>query len=178
MANQNEIIHFQKDEGFLMKKIRLMIIVAVLIMAGVIGIFIKANWIPGKYAVKEGDFDQYKPYILVREVHYTGTGWIQTGNENGFFLQEEYADIDLVNGSVLPQMDMYNDEYANIFLCKTEYKGKIKHVAFEDEIDSYYIVEWYPVYPVLRDTILPGWLYPKGFMTEKETAVHQDKIER
>lgn len=158
-----------------MKKIRIIIIVAVLIMAGILGIFIKANWIPGKYAVKEGDFDRYKPYILVQEVHYTGSGWVQTGDESGFFPQEEYADIDLVNGSVLPQMDIYDEEYANIYLCEIEYKGKTKHAAFEDEIDSYYIVDWHPVYPVLRDTILPEWLYPKGFMTKKEAGRTSEK---
>lgn len=160
-----------------MKKIRIIIIAAVLIMAGIMGIFIKANWIPGKYAVKEGDFDRYKPYILVQEVHYTGSGWVQTGDESGFFSQEEYADIDLVNGSVLPQMDIYDEEYANIYLCEIEYKGKTKHAVFEDEIDSYYIVDWHPVYPVLRDTILPEWLYPKGFMTKKEAGRTSEKTD-
>lgn len=160
-----------------MKKIRIIIIAAVLIMAGILGIFIKANWIPGKYAVKEGDFDRYKPYILVQEVHYTGSGWVQTGDESGFFPQEEYADIDLVNGSVLPQMDIYDEEYANIYLCEIEYKGKTKHAAFEDEIDSYYIVDWHPVYPVLRDTILPEWLYPKGFMTKREAGRTSEKTD-
>lgn len=46
------------------------------VMAGIIGLFIKVNWVPGKYAVKESDFSQYEPYILVQEVHYTGTGWV------------------------------------------------------------------------------------------------------
>lgn len=156
-----------------MKKIWTGIIVAVLVMAGVIGLFIKVNWIPGKYAVKESDFSRYEPYILVKEVHYTGTGWVQTGNEGGYFLPEEYVDINLTNGNVLPQMEMYHEDYANTFLCQVEYEGKIKHDAFEEEIDSYNIVEWYPVYPVLRDTMLPGWLCPKGFMTEKEAGQHK-----
>lgn len=143
-------------------------IIAVGVMAGLIIMFIKVNWVPGKYAVKESEFSQYEPYILVQEVHYTGTGWVQAGNENGRFLPDEYVDINLTNGNRLPQMEMYREGYANTFLCKVEYEGKIKHNAFEEEIDSYYIVEWYPVYPVLRDTMLPGWLCPKGFMTEKE----------
>ena len=153
-----------------MKKTWTGIIISGIIIAGIIGIFIKVNWVPGKYAVKESDFNQYEPYILVQEVHYTGTGWVQTGDEKGYFLPNEYVDIDLINGNVLPQMEMYNEDYVNTFLCKVEYEGKIKHDAFEDEIDSYNIVEWYPVYPVLRDTMLPGWLCPKRFMTEREVG--------
>ena len=153
-----------------MKKMWTGVIVIALIMAGLIGLFIKVNWVPGKYAVKESDFNQYEPYILVQEVHYTGTGWVQTGDEKGRFLPDEYVDIDLTNGKVLPQMPMYNEDYDNTILCKVEYEGKIEHDAFEDEIDSYNIVEWYPVYPVLRDTMLPGWLCPKEFMTEKEVG--------
>jgi len=131
-------------------------------------VFFVVNWIPGKYAIKENDFKNYESYILVQEAHYTGTGWMQIGNENGYFSPEAYADINLINRTILPQMEMYNEDYANTFLCIVEHKGKMKHVAFEDEIESYYIVEWYPVYPILRDTILPDWMYPKAFMTRQE----------
>ena len=41
----------------------------------------------------------YESYILVQEAHYTGTGWMQVGNENGYFLPEAYADINLINGT-------------------------------------------------------------------------------
>lgn len=146
-----------------MKKMKVIIIVLLVIV-----LFIIVNRIPGKYAIKENDFKNYAPYILVQEVHYTGTCWVQVGNENGYFSSEEYIDINLINGTVLPQIRMYNKDYVNTFLCKVEYKGKKKHVAFENEIENYYIVEWYPVYPVLRDTILPNWMYPKDFMTIKE----------
>lgn len=135
-----------------------------------ITLFIIVNWLPGKYAIKESDFKNYEPYILAQEVHYTGTGWVQTGDENGYFSSEAYVDIDLTNGSILPRMEMYNEEYTNTFLCKVEHQGKIKHDAFENEIDSFYIVQWYPVYPILRDTILPDWMYPKKFMTKQEVS--------
>lgn len=150
-----------------MKKMRITIIVLILIIL-VVGLFVIVNWIPDKYAIKEDDFNNYKSYILVQEVHYTGTGWIQIGNENGYFSPEAYIDINLINGNILPKMEMYNEDYANTFLCIVEHKGKMKHVAFENEIESYYIVEWYPVYPILRDTILPNWMYPKAFMTWHE----------
>lgn len=125
-------------------------------------------WIPAKYAIKKGDFVHYEPYIIVQEVHYTGTFWAQVGDESGYFSSGAYLDIDLVNGDILPQMIMYNEDRVNRFLCKVEYKGKIQHPAYADEIDSYYVVEWYPIYPVLRDTVLPQWLFPKNYMTEEE----------
>lgn len=132
------------------------------------GFFIKTYWIPGKYAIRENEFSNYAPYILIQEVHYTGTGWVQTGDENTYFSSSEYKDIDLKNGTILPQMAMYHEEYANTFLCKVEYNGKIWYDAFEEEIDSYTIIEWYPVYPILRETILPDWIFPKSFMTTQE----------
>lgn len=126
------------------------------------------HWIPGKFAVKEQDFADHAPYIIVQESYYIGTGWEQVGDESGYYPSEDYFDIDIVNYDVLPIMGMYHDDYVNKFICKVEYKGKVEHWAFEDEIDSYYIVEWYPVYPVSRDTLLPNWLYPKNFMSIRE----------
>ena len=143
----------------------------ILTFAGILfmaaGLFIKSYWSPGKYAVKE-DFDNFSPYIIVQEVHYTGTGWVLVGDESGYFSSDDYRDIDFVNGDVLPLMSMYDDDYVNRFLCRVEYLGKEKHMAFEDEINYYNIVEWYPVYPVLRDTILPGWMFPDKYMTAYE----------
>ena len=64
-----------------MKKLRVTIIVLTLIIL-VIVVFFVVNWIPEKYAIKENDFKNYETYILVQEAHYTGTGWMQVGNEN------------------------------------------------------------------------------------------------
>ena len=150
-----------------MKKTRATIIILILVTLAIVS-FITVNWIPGKYAIKENDFKNYEPYILVQEVHYTGTGWVQVGDENDSFSPEEYIDINIANGNILPQMGMYNEDYVNTFLCKVEYEGKVEHEAFEEKIDSCYIVEWYPVYPVLRDIMLPAWMYPERFMTKQE----------
>ena len=154
------------------KKRRDVLTFIILALAGILlvaaGLFIKSYWSPGKYAVNEEDFDSFTPYIIVQEVHYTGTGWGLVGDESGYFSSEDYLDIDFVNGEVLPLMSIYDDEHVNRFLCRVEYLGKEKHVVFEDEIDYYNIVEWYPVYPVLRDTILPGWMFPNKYMTVYE----------
>ena len=151
-----------------MKKRIFIVLLALCIILISAKIIVNKNWIPAKYAVKEDDFNHYAPYIIVQEVHYTGTFWVQVGDESGYFSSKAYLDIDLVNGDILPHMRMYNDDHVNKFLCKVEYVGKIEHPAYADEIDSYYIVEWYPIYPVLRDTILPQWLFPKNYMTEEE----------
>lgn len=153
------------------KKRRNVLALIILALAGILfvtaGLFIKSYWSPGKYAVKE-DFDNFAPYIIVQEVHYTGTGWVLVGDESGYFSSEDYLDIDFVNGDILPLMSRYDDDHVNRFLCRVEYLGKEKHVAFDDEIDYYNIVEWYPVYPVLRDTILPDWMFPRKYMTVYE----------
>lgn len=152
--------------GIRLKKV--WVIIAGFACALIIAFFIKANWIPEKYAVRISECKDYEPYILVQEAHHTGTGWVQVGDESGYFLAEAYKDIELTNGDVLPLMDMYDKDYVNTFLCKVEYRGTVIHDAFENEIASYDILEWYPVYPVLRDTILPDWMYPKGFMAKRE----------
>lgn len=133
-----------------------------------VALFILVNRIPGKYAVKEDEFKSYGPYILIKEVHYTGTGWVQVGNEGGHFSPEAYEDVHLVNGTILPQMEMYNEDYANTFLCRVEHQGQVGNDALGKQMESYYIVEWYPVHPILRDTMLPDWVYPKDYMTKWE----------
>lgn len=87
-----------------MKKRVTIIALTLIILA--IALFIIVNRIPGKYAIKESDFKNFEPYILVQEVHYTGTGWVQAGNENGYFSPEAYIDIVLTNGSILLQIEM------------------------------------------------------------------------
>lgn len=49
---------------------------------------------------------------------------MQTGDENGGYKPEDYVDVDIDNGNILPQMEMYDWEHTNTFLCKVEYKGK------------------------------------------------------
>lgn len=150
------------------KKGKITIIIIIGIILVMLGLYIKAYWIPYKYAIKENEFSKYGSYVLLQEAHYTGTGWVQVGDENGYFSPDAYRDVYLTNGMILPQMSMYQKDYANTFLCIVGYNGKTQHAAFENEIDSYDIKEWYPVYPVLRDTLLPDWMFPKGFMNKMD----------
>lgn len=124
-------------------------------------------WIhPVKYAIEEKDFSNYSEYILVREVHYTGTGWSIVGDIGGYFPSEAVQDV-ILEGERLPEADTPAERY-NTFLCVAEYKGKAEHTAFEEKLDCYVIKDWYPVYPVVRNRLLPQFFYPRRYMTEKD----------
>ena len=139
---------------------------AIFVLAAII--IILTSWIhPVKYAVQEEDFSDYSEYILVREVHYTGTGWSMVGDTGGWFPSEEVVDV-ILEGEKLPEARTPAERY-NTFLCIVEYQGKKKHVVFEEELDCYVIRDWYPVYPVVRnERLLPQFCYPRGYMTEKD----------
>lgn len=115
----------------LINKRRIFIFIILLV---IIGVFIRLNWIPGKYAIKEEEYNAYSPYILVQEVHYTGTGWTQVGDENGYFSSGDYIDVELVNGNVLPQMEMYNSDYANVFCVKLNIRVKFGTVPLTKKL--------------------------------------------
>ena len=121
---------------------------------------------PVKYALKDEEFASYSDFILVREVHYTGTGWSMVGDEQGYFQEHEIRDIYLEGENVLPIAEM--PENFTTFLCVVEYKGLIEHAAFTEGIESYEIKEWYPVYPVVRNRLLPQFWYPRNYMTQKD----------
>lgn len=136
--------------------------------------FREAWSVPVKYAVKEEDFSKYGDYILIKEVHYTGTGWSIIGDENGYFPKDEIQDVILMGEEQLPGARM--PENYNVFLCTAEYKGMVEHVAFEDEIPCYEITEWdqwHPVYPIVRtDRLLPQDWYPRDYMTENDVPYY------
>ena len=138
--------------------------VLVLIMVTV-SCFIYNYWIPIKYAVLEEEFSEYSSYILVREVHYTGTGWTKVGDERGYFEEEKITDIHILDNP-LPGSKMM--QYVNTFLCVVEYEGKREVGGLYQKFDTYTILEWYPVYPVVRDSLIPAIFLPKSFMTRKD----------
>lgn len=124
---------------------------------------------PIKYAVKEDEFNQYSNYILVREVHYTGTGWAMGGDETGYFADGQAKDI-VLSGKKLPGVKF--PEYYNTFLCVIDYQGFVDHEAFEEQIRSYEIIDWYPVYPIVRNRILPPGFYPQNYMTKYDMETY------
>jgi len=123
-------------------------------------------WIPAKFAVLPCQFSQYKNCIIVREVDYTGTFWAQIGDEHGYFKKSDYKDV-MLSGEELPSASMPSATTA--FLCMVEYEGQVTNpVDPESLIDSYKILDWYPVYPIKRDFPFSDWILPRGFLTKRE----------
>lgn len=140
-------------------------IVVLIFLVMFIIFFFMTNWTPAKHSVKLSEFSLYENFILVKEVFHTGTGWTQVGDESGYFESDKIKEINL-DGEKLPFSKM--GRCANTFLCIVEYGGKVEHVAHEEPIDSYKIIEWYPVYPVIRDGFWPSWMLPSDFMTKND----------
>ena len=122
-------------------------------------------WIPEKYSVKIEELDKDRNYILVKEAYHTGTGWEIIGDKNGYYKGKERKDI-ILSGEKLPYSDVGPN--INVFACLVEYNGQEEHVALEEPMDSYNIIEWYPVYPVVRNSIWPSWVLPKTFMNRQD----------
>ena len=142
------------------------VIIICVVLFGIVGIFYVNFRQPTKYAVREKDFQKYPNAILVKEAWHTGTGWEKVGNASGFFKDTACYDVALVDA--IPPSASIGGDHINTFLCLVEYSGRIYWDSFSGEFETYTVLEWYPVYPVLRNTILPSWLYPKGYMTEAD----------
>lgn len=121
---------------------------------------------PVKYAVRVEEFDDYSQFLLVREVHYTGTGWAVVGDSNGYFSDSRMEDV-VLTGEELPEA-IAPAQYYNTFLCIVNDTGLVEHFAFEEMIGSYEIVDWYPVYPVVRNRLLPPGFFPQRYMTRHD----------
>lgn len=122
--------------------------------------------IPVKYAVKIEDIGQYQNCILVKEAWHTGTKWEQVGDKSGFFPVDKVNDVHLF-GNIPPEASIGGD-HVNTFLCIVVYTGKYELKNSIEIFDEYEVIEWYPLYPVKRDTILPSWIYPKGYFIKSD----------
>lgn len=147
------------------KKRKIRIMMPVILSLLMISMYIYYYWIPVKFTVKEEQFKEYENMILVKEVHYTGTGWTQIGDEAGYFKDEEIKDIHII-GNRPPAAKMI--QYVTTFLCEAEYQGKLEFKPTGEVVDTYLITEWYPVYPVVRDSLIPRLFLPKHFMSKRD----------
>ena len=145
-----------------MKK-RMLIVLTIALIVVVVGYY----RIPSKYAVEKKQLWDYKNAILVEEGFHTGTGWVQVGDNRGYFLKTEQKDI-MLEGYLPPTVGIVPEKGLNTFLCLVEYKGKEKFADMEKEFDRYEVKEWFPIYPVKRNTILPDFFYPSAYMTKWE----------
>ena len=148
-----------KDDSKI-RTVRLIMLIILIIAA----IMILRYGIPGKHAVREKDVESYSDYIIVKEVHYTGTGWIKTSGAKQFHYDQGESDIELT-GNLPPGFNPGMGTSINAFLCIVDYKGIVEHPAFSEGIQSYYVREWYPIYPVVRNSLIPYQLLPKNYLT-------------
>ena len=85
------------------------------------------------------------------------------GNHEGYLPQEFRKDVYLLGKE--PPTTSIGGSHINTYLCTVEYLGEVDKNGIELYFDGYYVIEWYPLYPVKRDTLLPDWLFPKEYMT-------------
>ena len=159
-------------EGNLLKKglIRVLrsFILLFLLVIVIIIIYLVPVWIPVKYAKMEADFYEYENAILIKRTFYaTGASWKIVGDSNSFYNKENIHDIWLEKDDN-PIREMPLSEYDNIYLCIVK---KIEGGKYWEEggeyFEAYKLIDWYPIYPIKRETvILPGWLYPAGFLNK------------
>lgn len=144
--------------------IRATIVLSAILFAGALAVyFFILIRVPIKYAVRIEDIDKYSSAILVREAWHTGTGWEQVGDASGYFDNERREDVYLIGN--YPPNTSVGGEYANIFLCQVRYIGSYSMEGSSVQYKEYEVLEWYPIYPVKRNTILPSWFYPDEYLT-------------
>lgn len=119
--------------------------------------------VPVKHAVKIENVGQYPDSILVRETWHTGTGWEQVGDSTGFFEDALLEDVNLA-GNIPPTISSGGDG-VNTYLCRVQLMGSFTIVGDNTPYDEYYVLEWYPVYPIKRDTLLPSWLFSDAYLS-------------
>lgn len=117
-----------------------------------------------KYAVKIQDVGKYPNCILVREAWHTGTGWEKVGNDQGYLVNEDRKDVYLVGK--LPPTASIGGEHVNTYLCEVVYMGESHFPAIgeAESFEKYEVLQWYPVYPIKRDSLLPSWFYSKEYL--------------
>lgn len=146
-------------------KKKIIIILPVVLIIGVLIIpFAISTRTPVKYAVRLEDLYKYPNSILVKEAWHTGTGWEQVGDKSGKFPVDKVNDVHLIGN--IPPVASIGGDHVNTFLCIVDYTGKYELKNSIEIFDEYEVIDWYPIYPVKRDTILPSWIYPKGYLSK------------
>ena len=147
-----------------MKRIVKIIIFLFLILCVVIAVYINIAWIPVKYAVREEDFVKYGKFILLKGNYDTGTGWSKVGDETRFYNTDKVYEVWIEGKVKPPKISTSFAGYQKVYLCKVEEVPELKDIK-GIMCQVYKIIEWYSVYPVIRDpTVLPRWIYPTEFI--------------
>lgn len=139
-----------------------MILPAILAAGLIIG-YVAFVRIPVKYAVRIEDTTSYSDAILVKEAWHTGTGWEQVGDTTGYYKDELFGDVKLTRN--IPPTVSPGGNYINTYLCRVQLTGSFYPIGESTQYTEYYVLEWYPIYPVKRNTILPSWFFPDKYLS-------------
>lgn len=119
--------------------------------------------IPIKYAIKIEDISKYTNSIIVKETWHTGTGWEKLGNYSGYFPQDEIEDVHLIGD--VPPTTYVGGKHVNTYLCIVNSSDTFTIPGTTESFVQFEVLEWYPIYPVKRDTVLPEFIYPKNYLS-------------
>ena len=124
---------------------------------------------PIKYALFIEDLaDAENPYYLVQWTQVTGSSWRIIGDQNGYFENPQYIIIEGEAPSVVKNNSVATGE--NIYVCYGEYMGENEIANTGMIFDTYKFTDWDILYPVRRETILPSWFYPIGYLSKADFA--------
>lgn len=127
-------------------------------------VYMMVAWVPVKYTVKEEDFVKCGDFILLKGNYDTGTGWSIVGDETGFYPAKKVKDVWLEGEMKPPKISVSFGGPQKVYLCKVEKIPEERDIKGE-MCQAYRVMEWYPVYPVVREPILlPSWVYPSAFI--------------
>ena len=147
-----------------MKRIVRAVISLFLFLFVILGVYIIIAWIPVKYAIREENFIKYGKFVLLQGNYNTGTGWSKVGDETGFYSEDKIHDIWIEGEVEPPAISTSFGGPQKVYLCKVEELPELKDIK-GIMCQAYKIIEWYPVYPVVREPIiLPDFIYPVGFI--------------
>lgn len=149
-----------KAMKYLLTGISIVLIVLFICLA----VYMMPYWKPEKYAVSIDNISNYKDCMIVRETWHTGTGWEQIGDENGYLPLSTVEDVYLIGN--IPLRNPTAGDHVNTYLCIVERSGTHYIEGSNQAYQQFTVTEWYPIYPVKRNTILPSFLYPKNYLSK------------
>ena len=132
-------------------------------------LFIVSTRTPVKYAVRLDDLaESGESYYLVQWIEVTGSYWEIVGDQDGYY---SYSEIEYIvtEGKMPYAVINYSVILGqNTYICYGEYVGESENTDIREVFSKYRFTDWDIVYPVKRDTILPAWFYPDGYLSKAD----------
>ena len=155
-----------------LRKMLILAIITILTLALIITKIILPSRTPVKHAIHMEDIHNYANSIIVRQTWHTGTGWEKVGDEHGLY--DSYRMIyDVKLDGNIPHIIGMGGDHVNVYLCIVirtgtySFSGVDVLTSENDPVfERYEVIDWYPIYPVKRDTILPAWFFSNDYLSK------------